>query len=196
MRNDICEKLNFKKNDHTIDILVDSYQSSDVVFLQEVGKSFVNAAHTSQLNSIYNIFGPASMDTGERDQNSILLLKKDLFKDILEVTDEILAELQGSVLQGKKSPVMAGDIVGYLATDVKTLTKYLFASFHGDTNGLATIPIVQAVVNYAKSKRPDYKIVFGMDANTYATPEPDQQGVVQFAEFYRSLNLNTCMHYP
>ncbi len=192
MRNDICEKLNFKKNEHTIDILLSSYRSSDVIFLQEVGKSFVNAAQTSQLTATYNLHGPAALDTGERDQNSLILLKKDLFKDILEVTDEVLSELQDSVLQGKKSPVMAGDLVGYLATDVKTLTKYLFASFHGDTNGLATIPVVQAVVNYAKSKRPDYKIVFGMDANTYAVPEHDQQGVEQFAEFYRGLHLNTC----
>ena len=46
-------------------------------------------------------------------------------------------------------------------------TKYLFASFHGDTNGLLTIPVVTAVHDYAKSKQSTRKLVFGMDANTY-----------------------------
>jgi hypothetical protein len=35
------------------------------------------------------------------------------------------------------------------------------------------------VQNYATSKRPDCKMLFGLDANTYAHPEEDQQGVVK-----------------
>jgi hypothetical protein len=31
-----------------------------------------------------------------------------------------------------------------------------------------------------------------MDANTYADPDEDQQGVVKFAEFYTSKKLNSC----
>ncbi len=31
-----------------------------------------------------------------------------------------------------------------------------------------------------------------MDANTYAKPEPDQQGVTDFAQFYTSKKLNSC----
>jgi hypothetical protein len=45
-------------------------------------------------------------------------------------------------------------------------TRYLFASFHGDTNGLLTIPVVTAVHDYAKKAHADRKLVFGMDANT------------------------------
>jgi hypothetical protein len=31
-----------------------------------------------------------------------------------------------------------------------------------------------------------------MDANTYTVPESDQYGVVQFAQYYTSKNLNSC----
>ena len=31
-----------------------------------------------------------------------------------------------------------------------------------------------------------------MDANTYDNPEKDQQGMVEFADFYRSKELNSC----
>ena len=40
-------------------------------------------------------------------------------------------------------------------------TKYLLASFHGDTNGLATIPVVSAVRNYATARQPDCRLLFG-----------------------------------
>ena len=39
---------------------------------------------------------------------------------------------------------------------------------------------------------PDRKLLFGLDANTYAHPDKDQQGVTDFAQFYTNLNLNSC----
>jgi len=68
----------------------------------------------------------------------------------------------------------------------------LFASFHGDTNGLATIPVVTAVHSFATTKRRAHKLLFGMDANTYEKPEKDQQGVVAFAEFFTGKFMNSC----
>lgn len=57
--------------------------------------------------------------------------------------------------------------------------------------------MVDAVYNYAVSKEPKTKLLFGLDANTYASPEKDQQGVLDFADFYNSLKLNSCYgHYP
>ena len=46
--------------------------------------------------------------------------------------------------------------------------------------------------DFAVNQAPDHKLLFGMDANTYCTPEADQQGVVDFAKFYTSLKLNSC----
>jgi hypothetical protein len=56
---------------------------------------------------------------------------------------------------------------------------------------LATIPVVTAVYNYAL-KNKEFKLLFGMDANTYHKPESDQQSMVKFAQWYTSKNLNSC----
>ena len=40
-------------------------------------------------------------------------------------------------------------------------SRYLLVSFHGDTNGLATVPVVAAVRNYATARQPDCRLLFG-----------------------------------
>lgn len=142
----------------------------------------------AKLSSIYDAHVPSRMDS-ERDQNSFILLKKGLFTDIQEVTPDILEELRGV---SKDAPVVDGDLFAITATNSRTKTKYILACFHGDTNGLATVPVVTATAAFAISKRPGHRLLFGMDANTYSKPESDQQGITDFAEFYRSKNLNTC----
>lgn len=57
---------------------------------------------------------------------------------------------------------------------------------------LATKPVVRAVQGFAMAQQPDCKLLFGLDANTYAKPEKDQQGVTDFATFYTELKLNSC----
>ncbi len=57
---------------------------------------------------------------------------------------------------------------------------------------LATKPIVLAVQDFALSQLPNCKLLFGLDANTYAKPEKDQQGVEDFGNFYTNLKLNSC----
>ena len=191
LREDMCNKLNRHKLDRTIQILETSYADSDIIFLQEVAGAFGGSANKAELGSkMYDVFSPSTMD-GDRDQNSFILLKKDKYTAIKELTSAVLAELKANS-GAKPAPVMNGDIIALSVTDIITKTKYLLASFHGDTNGLATIPVVTAVRNYALSTQPDHKLLFGMDANTYAKPDADQQGVMAFAEYYVSNKLNTC----
>ena len=45
----------------------------------------------------------------------------------------------------------------------------LLASFHGDTNGLATLPVLAAVHALAQ-QMPGHRLVFGLDANTWCKP--------------------------
>jgi hypothetical protein len=187
MREDICNKLNRRKNDRTIEILETSYGSADIQFLQEVASSFAETAKTKALSNMFEVHYPSTMDS-DRDQNSFILLKKGKFRDVSEVTTEVLEQLDSS----KQVPIANGDLLAVTCIGAEDGTKYLLASFHGDTNGLATVPIVAAMHKYAISKRPDHILLFGMDANTYNKPESDQQGMVQFAEFYRSMKLNTC----
>ena len=91
--------------------------------------------------------------------------------------------------------MVKGDMFAMTAQDSMTGEHMLFASFHGDTNGLATIPVVKAVTKFAQQALPsDHKLIFGLDANTYGTPDEDQQGVVAFGEFLGTLprKLNSC----
>ena len=71
--------------------------------------------------------------------------------------------------------------------------RYVLASFHGDTNGLATVPVVDALDKHAllldpprrrrttrrgSPRKPPRQLVFGMDANTHAAHVPNEkQGV-------------------
>ena len=187
LREDICSKLNRKKTDRTIEILETAYSSTDIMFLQEVASSFGDAVKNRQLSNVYDFYSPMAMD-GDRDQNSFILLQKGKFRDVTEVTNDVLKELDST----KQVPIANGDLLAVTAVDTEDGTKYLLASFHGDTNGLATIPIVSAMHSYAVMKRPDHKLLFGMDANTYRNPEDDQQGVIDFAKYYTSIKLNSC----
>lgn len=190
LRKDMCEKLNLKKNDRTVEIMANTYGDSDIQFLQEVAGNFKSFSADKKIAQMYDIVATSTMDT-ERDQNSFILLKKGEFQDVTEVTDKV-ADCYSEMHDGAKIPVVNGDLVVITAISVKDDTKYLFASFHGDTNGLATKPVVSAVHGYAVKYQPDSKLLFGMDANTYSKPEKDQQGVVDFAQFYTGLKLNSC----
>lgn len=190
IRNDMCLKLNKQKNARTIEILDSTYGDSDIQFMQEVAGNFPQFVKGKPLSQHFDVYQAASMDA-DRDQNSYILLKKGKFSDVMEVTEAVVEEYNAHN-NGKPLPVVNGDLLVLIAVDAKDGTKYLLASFHGDTNGLATIPVVTAVKDYAMAKRPDCKMLFGLDANTYAKPEEDQQGVTKFAEFYTSHQLNSC----
>jgi hypothetical protein len=89
----------------------------------------------------------------------------------------------------------------------------MLASFHGDTNGLATIPVINAMHKYISLLEINNEVMthssgeggagtdcvkspillFGLDANTYETHEQGKrQGVVEFAERLKTLGLTTC----
>mmetsp|Transcript_33906 Transcript_33906/g.76675 ORF Transcript_33906/g.76675 Transcript_33906/m.76675 type:complete len:567 (+) Transcript_33906:226-1926(+) len=184
LREDMCDKLNRKKNDRTIDILETTYQNVDIQFLQEVAGAFIKKASARKLGStLFEVHFPAELDS-DRDQNSLILLKRGVWKQVKEVTSEV-----ASVGQSK------GDLFVLEAERARDGQKFLLASFHGDTNGLLTLPVVTAVHDFAR--RPGNagvrKLLFGMDANTYEVAEPGKnQGVELFAEFYTSRGLNSC----
>ena len=216
LRNELCEKLNRNKIKRSIEILEKSYSDSDVMFLQEVAGKFIDDAMKSKLSEDYYIKYPVRLNR-DRDQNSIILLKKSsYFESVTEVTDEIVEQFR---LIGSDVPVEDGDLFAILATatlrssrgatggptggargtEKQNLTsekteyeKFLLVSFHGDTNGLATIPVLNAVLSYMSSHLTSHKLLFGMDANTYANPHADQQGVTDFAKHFTSKHLNSC----
>jgi hypothetical protein len=225
IRNTICEKLNKNKNQRTIEILTSAFYSppaTDIVFLQEVGKTFQSTAKRHErFNALYDMFSEGSGGDGggggggaERDQNSMILLKKGKYELVREVTAEIIkgyeaiprvAAAAASGSGSKSLPVDEGDLFAILVRENLSSSSsssssastgagqsYLLASFHGDTNGLATKAVVEAVNHYALYSVPHSRLLFGLDANTYSKPDKDQQGVLDFASYYTSLHLSSC----
>jgi hypothetical protein len=133
LRNDICTKLNRRKNDRTVEILQTTYGDADVQFLQEVAGNFRSFAAPQEIGRAFDIYQSESMDT-ERDQNSFILLKKGKFTDVVELTAKV-NEFYSQQHSGEKLPLVNGDLIVLMATDATDGAKYLLASFHGDTNG-------------------------------------------------------------
>merc|ERR1712150_147344 len=62
------------------------------------------------------------------------------------------------------------------------------ASFHGDTNGLLTMPMLKRVSEHLPTER----LLFGMDANTYEKPSKSTAHVLEFEQLYQQLGFRSC----
>lgn len=196
----LCTRLNRRKAHRSVEILGSQYANADVLFLQEVGSKFlhllggVGTDSTLRLSKSHQAIIPSERD-GDRDQNSVIMLRQNAFVDVKEVTASVVELLKaetaadGSTI---KVPVSRGDLIAITALRAADKCKYLLCSFHGDTNGLATIPVLAAVHKYAVTHVPDHILLFGMDANSYAAPEKDQLDMQELATFYRERGMNSC----
>jgi hypothetical protein len=137
MRDIMCRDLNSHKTDRIIDILQTTYAPSDIIFLQEVAGQFPRLVETSDLITKYfDLYGSNLMDP-DRDQNSFILLRKQRYTNIREVTADVNTILTSQTMKNgtSKVPVVKGDLLVLLAEDSVDGTSYILASFHGDTNG-------------------------------------------------------------
>mmetsp|Transcript_7827 Transcript_7827/g.23973 ORF Transcript_7827/g.23973 Transcript_7827/m.23973 type:complete len:743 (+) Transcript_7827:47-2275(+) len=172
IRSKMCHALNERKNDRTAEILETAlYNDEDVIFLQESSMTFAALARSRALGTqYYDILTPTQIDES-RDQNSLILLKKGAWTNPVDVTDKVAPSLVDP--KTGRSRVALGDLCVYQATRLLDDKKYLLASFHGDTNGLATVPVVDAVHFYRKhelasnDEEGSYSLLFGLDANTH-----------------------------
>lgn len=195
LRKSICDALYRNKEQQILTILTTTYPTAAVVFLQEVAASFVEKFKAREMHDSYFVLIPAQMD-GIRDQNSIILASRaefvedsarDVTEEILSVVPRIAATLPPKVsAKMEKGDLVAATIQG---TDGN---RYLLVSFHGDTNGLATRPVVAAVDEIARDKYKDHILVFGLDANTYREHTQHYQGVMNFHEFISERGLGSC----
>merc|ERR1712157_676210 len=177
----IVESLNKQKVPKTLEILDQQYTQSDIITLQEVSTALINLARASGLGKRYHIIAPSDMDA-TRDQNSIIMLKKETFPDASynEITSDVVKQFP----EGVKVPVANGDILAITIND-KDKIEYVIASFHGDTNGLATIPVLKAIRKAMVVNKINYKkLIFGLDANTYETGSSKKQDDTEFGNVY------------
>jgi len=185
LRSQMCDALNKKKGERTLQVLTSGYADSHILFLQETGSDFVTKSKETLLDGLYTTYSPAGLD-GKRDQNSLILLRSDTFVSdtVTERTADVMAGFDKSV------PVALGDLIVLTAAD-SLGRKYVLASFHGDTNGLATRPVLAEISKFANTL-PDHTLIFGLDANTYEKGSSSKQDVLEFASDYVSRGYTSC----
>lgn len=189
LKHTMVEALNRKKVQNTLRIIREAYGDTDIFMLQEVSSSFIDDARRS-FGSQFYVVAPEKIDA-TRDQNSIILLNKKKFPGpTTEITEQVLAAFP----VGQKLPVAMGDILAITSSDADNV-PYVLASFHGDTNGLATIPTLTALKTAISSDRAlsKHRLLFGLDANTYEKGIPNKkQDVLEFGQVYTSYGLSSC----
>jgi len=191
LKKTMVENLNSKKVPHTLDILENVYGTSDIITLQEVSASFIEQSRKRAFGQKFWIVAPGEMDA-VRDQNSVIFLSKETFP--AGPSAEITALVENSFEEGVDVPIAKGDILAITATDRDGI-PFVCASFHGDTNGLATKPVLSAIMKAMNSDSGlvTHKLVFGLDANTYEKAKPGkQQDVLEWGEHYVSHDLTSC----
>ena len=191
LKRTMVENLNKKKIPHTLQILESQYIGSDIVTLQEVSSSFIDMAHASGLGQKFHIIAPAALDA-VRDQNSVIFLSKTTFPG--GVSSEITDRVTAAFPEGVDVPVADGDILAITTTNTDGV-PFVVVSFHGDTDGLATKPVLSAIVKAMQtdSALMAHKLIFGLDANTYEHANPKkQQDVMDWGKHYVKQGLTSC----
>ncbi len=195
LKETMVASLNKQKVPHTLSLLSDVYGNSDIITLQEVSSSFIDQAKAGPLGEKYWINAPKDMDA-VRDQNSVIMLNKDTFPsgEGYEITDQVYESFPAGV----DVPVAKGDINAITAVD-KHGVPFVIASFHGDTNGLATIPVNEAIVKTMEkdAQLVNHKLIFGLDANTYEKPsvkdgKKKHQEVLEWGRSYTGFGETSC----
>ena len=171
MKRQILEALLVKKDDKMIGVLTGPYAGSDVIFLQEVRTIAAKQALPLALRE-YSVHAPSK--ASKADQNSAICLKRSTF-DAGSVVDVTARAMELLPAEGTKPA--DGDLIVITATD-KRGKAYLLASFHGDTDGLATATTLHAVHALALTLPPSTSLIFGLDANTYEKAKPGKQAAV------------------
>jgi len=191
LKKTMVDNLNKQKVPHTLEILEKQYTNSDIITMQEVSGSFIDSARAGKIGKSFHVYAPGDMDS-VRDQNSVVCLNKRQFPKGMD--KEITQQVTAAFPPDADVPVAPGDILAITAKSASG-TPFVVASFHGDTNGLATKPVVDAIVK-AMSVDPslkDHRLIFGMDANTYEHAAPGkQQDVLDFGQSYVAHGLTSC----
>lgn len=168
LKQQLVQRLVLGKVARTAELLGEPrYAGVGVFCLQEAGAAL---AHTlrAQLAPGRFVVAPGALDPS-RDQNSLALLSAELFDEgsVQEVSRAVERLLPSSSLA-------PGDLLAFTVAPARADggAPYLLASFHGDTNGLQTAPVLAALAAYAAGEgaepggRP-LRLLLGLDANAH-----------------------------
>ena len=143
------------KTQSCVSILQRQYGDADVIFVQEASEAFADRV-SAELD--YLVLRPSGVD-GRRSQMSLILARKSRF---LKLSAQ---DLTATVMQCVSLKcIEKGDLCVFAIDSADG--QYLLASFHGDSDGKATVPVLSALESLAKSYFPKHTLIFGLDANT------------------------------
>mmetsp|Transcript_63197 Transcript_63197/g.199644 ORF Transcript_63197/g.199644 Transcript_63197/m.199644 type:complete len:535 (+) Transcript_63197:40-1644(+) len=191
----LCGALCTNKATLTVKILEEQYAQADVIFLQECAAAFTDALHRSPvLSARFHVLVPAELDT-KRDQNSLILASKSRF-DVGGI-EEVTAETAKRVKDAGGAALAVGDLYAAVvrpAAGSPDATPCLLASFHGDTDGLLTVPVLDAICATREAcGEPKPCFIFGLDANAYSKGAVGKKlGAQEFTEACAARGLGEC----
>ena len=178
VRRELCDALIDRKAIRVCNILAQSYCDMHIIFIQEAAAIFVQQAEEQPaLSARFDLLQPWDLDR-KRAQNSLILVDRARFDSAssVDVTRHVLAHLAGVF-------TAAGDLLATTIRDAHGL-PWLLASFHGDSNGLSTQPLLSALDKFARETYPDHLLLVGLDANTYSSvTDPAFHTVESFSAF-------------
>ena len=184
IRQELCQELIHGKESGVSRIIHQSYQDIDVFFIQEAAAILVERIREHhELNMKFLMLVPQDLD-GQRNQNSFILVDRKRFVEgsARDVTNDIQSILEGAW-------VTAGDLF-VMSIEDRTGVKWLLASFHGDSNGLSTQPVMTAVNEAARTVYKDHIFLMGLDANTQSVVRDRfHKGVEGFCRFLREHDM-------
>ncbi|CAK0853329.1 unnamed protein product [Prorocentrum cordatum] len=121
----------------------------------------------------------------EKLSKPLQLLVQAIFDTVLV---DLMSKRGGSNWQEVSVPAdgwESGDLLGVVSKLAASGSEVALASFHGDTNGLLTMPMLTKVAEHFRGK----PLLFGMDANTYEKESKKTAHVLKFEQTYRKLGF-------
>ena len=185
VRKDLCNALIINKATNICRIIVQSYSDMDIIFIQEAAAIFFQQAlSVPELNAKYALLHPWNMDE-KRNQNSLIFVDRERFRlsSCVDVTRLLLEVVEGTRLA-------PGDLIGISIEDCEG-RRWLLASFHGDSNGMATLPVLRGIDGMASGRFADHTLLVGIDANTYSVETGAHQSVENFCRFIEEKRMTT-----
>jgi len=176
----------FRRKDATILAIMGSVCTGvEIICLQECAGYF-QIKLEEEFGEEYFVVMPEDADWA-RNQNSAALISKESFPDGMdrELTSECVQALP------ENSAVERGDLCVFTAKH-KSGVPFLIASFHGDTNGLTTVPVLHAIAKVLEKQPKNCKLVFGLDANTYLHEKEGLLDIAGCLAQCKSLGLKSC----
>eukprot|EP00924_Labyrinthula_sp_SR-Ha-C_P009360 maker-scaffold_2-augustus-gene-21.39-mRNA-1 protein AED:0.14 eAED:0.14 QI:0/0/0.33/1/0.5/0.66/3/84/655 len=175
VRREICNSLNLHKSKRIINILEKEYTDRDFIFLQEVSPSLILALKMDLKH--YTLYEP--INPSKSNQNSVVLVSNN-HGEYVDITSKAYD------LFGSSSKVAPGDLI---VLESKAKGRIL-ASFHGDTNGLASKEVVSAVGQIAQDLSSS-ELFFGLDANVYDFSQGEKPGKQGFGDFVKGQSIES-----